>query len=873
MIVPAPAVHIPSGSGLFDKTLTQTDAAQRLQMLIHRATGILPDIVSATHAPASGTRVFVGYGQHLKGKVTPPTRPEGLKIQELDGCLYLLGEIVPAGVNNCPGPMDRGLMHAVETYAEKVLGYRFLFSTPDNTDTFELGTVVPKVDKFTIEPGLLIEDAPAFQHRVINTRPRPLMGLRSGSAPAFFCNHSYGMPWWAATYGKTHPEMFIPKQPSEIAGGSSGDAVTAMASQPNLSFLDYTEPLVLEKRLEQIQAYLDKGKAGGFYYNPTIKYLVEEPHDAAAPSVIYNDRAKALFNPKHHAWGNFSNIWFDYLNRMAGAAKQRWPNMRISTLAYMRHYGVPTFELADNIDVMVCLMRTSMGNKEPEVFHANLADVKEWSKRLGGDRDRLFLWEYGCWPPGVQAPIVCPNAMQKWLQAVQPYVSGAFIELYDPNEYNYLMRYLWMRLLWNPDLDVKAEIADVCGRFYGPAGATMTEFYSRLIERYETPWKDPKLTWGQYYLDEDLYFVQSYPSEEIERLAAIMETARREAGLPEGAAEEIGSGSFVHVSNAGDARVPLRFAVTALGSELVDPSVLWNTGWLCLRGRLQPGERLEISSEGAATVTATNGVRRDVALEHEGEMPSLDAGRACLVQFVEHSRKPNTRFRAEVLFGADGSPAPAAGELDVYARRMDWVSRAFRVLPADQRGSFGFFVQAHQAHERQGHAAWFARTRADELMAEMNAALARADGWAGDEDREAREKEHAAASEAFRKALMLDPTWKVREASSFWEVIKKRGERAELWLKMGQFEEARGEYEAALAGIPRQQKDAQSYVQMLIGDVYADEENWIEAEASYLQAQKTGLYGDRKQQVPSRLEKVRPLAETQRKQQAETFTP
>ena len=90
---------------------------------------------------------------------------------------------------------------------------------------------------------------------------------------------------------------------------------------------------------------------------------------------------------------------------------------------------------------------------------------------------------------------------------------------------------------------------------------------------------------------------------------------------------------------------------------------------------------------------------------------------------------------------------------------------------------------------------------------------------------------------------------------------------------MGQFEEARGEYEAALAGIPRQQKDAQSYVQMLIGDVYANEENWIEAEASYLQAQKTGLYGDRKQQVPSRLEKVRPLAETQRKQQAETFTP
>lgn len=51
--------------------------------------------------------------------------------------------------------------------------------------------------------------------------------------------------------------------------------------------------------------------------------------------------------------------------------------MRIATLAHTRHYGVPTFMLQDNIDVMMCVMRTSMGNKEPEVFRKNLADVKK----------------------------------------------------------------------------------------------------------------------------------------------------------------------------------------------------------------------------------------------------------------------------------------------------------------------------------------------------------------------------------------------------------------------------------------------------------------------------------------------------------------
>ena len=559
LIVPDAPAAIPGAPGLGSKNPTQRDAAERLRLLIEMATGRTPAIVTAAEAPATGMRIYVGYGPHLKDKVKPPTRPEGLKIQELGGNLYLLGEIAPQGTNNWPGPTDRGLMHAVETYAERVLGYRFLFATVDRKTRklTELGTVIPAVKSFSVPKGLLIEDAPAFTHRVTSSRPRDLVGLRTGSAPAFFCNHSYNINWWAATFGKTHPEMFIPRNP----GKDGKDAATAaMASQPNLRFLDYTEPLLLEKRLDNYEVFFEKGKAPGFYYNPTAKYMVEETIDAAAPTVQYNARSRALFDPKHHAWGNFSNIWFDYLNRMSAAARRRWPDrsLRISTLAYMRHYGVPAFKLAGNIDVMVCMMRTSMGNKQPEVFRKNLGDVKKWSAHLGGDRTRLFLWEYGCWPAfWVSTPILCPNAMQKWLQAVRPMVSGVFFEMYDPNEYYFIMRRLWTRLLWNPDLDVNAEIRDVCERFFGPAGATMTAFYLRLIERYERPWKGAKLTWDQYYLDDDLYFRQSFPPAEIEQLAVLLEKAKRESGLPTVTRKQVAMDSCVHLCNAGEKRVPV----------------------------------------------------------------------------------------------------------------------------------------------------------------------------------------------------------------------------------------------------------------------------------------------------------------------------
>ena len=179
------------------------------RLAAHRARG--PD---AEERPA----IYVGYGPHLEGRCEPPARPEGLKILERDGDVFLLGEIAPAGVNNWPGAADRGVMHAVETFAERVMGYRFLYSPPNDPELFELGTAIPALDTLAIEPGLRIEEAPRFEHRL--PCGTATLGLRSGSAPAFNCNHSYYVEAWAAMYAEKHPEIFIPKCPR--CGGENG---------------------------------------------------------------------------------------------------------------------------------------------------------------------------------------------------------------------------------------------------------------------------------------------------------------------------------------------------------------------------------------------------------------------------------------------------------------------------------------------------------------------------------------------------------------------------------------------------------------------------------------------------------------------------
>ena len=702
LVVPDQPLSVPGPNGLFRADLTQVTAAERLRMLIGEATRVWPRIFPAARTPKNGRRIYVGYGPHLEGRVEPPARPEGLIILERDGDLFLLGEIAKPGVNNWPGPADRGVMHAVETFAERVMGYRFLCSPPDDFRLFELGTVIPTLDTLTIQPGLRIEEAPAFQHRV--PCGTPTLGFRSGSASAFNCNHSYHVKEWARMYAEEHPELFIPKAPEGKT--ETDDAhVAAMGSQRHLNFLDYTEPLVLEKRLEHLRTFFEGKGSPGFYRVPTLKYIMEEPPDWAAPSFQYNERSRALWNPNADPWGGFSNIWFDYLRRLGGEVKTRWPHMRISSLAYMRHYDVPTFPIPDNVDVMVALMRTSMASKEPYVFAKNLAHVKKWFDYMGCDRSRLYLWEYGEWPAmnGVTPPLICPFAMQKWLQAVRPYVSGVFFEWYDPPEYS-LMPRLWARLLWDPDLDVAAEIADVCRRSYGPAGHTMTAFYRRLIERYEMQWTNPELVWDQFYLTPDLYYGESLPPAEIGRLAALLERARREVGLPAVVEAEIRHGSAVHLTNAEETGVPIRIVLTALEHELVNPSVGWEGGRIVWRGRLQPGERLDLAGAGQARLTAADGSVTETGGNLAGEAPTLTAGRSAVFHFWHAAPARDAPLQVKLRYGPEGEPVPVRAEQDIYARRLAWVRDPLLVFQPIPGRAFqrGLLAEGHVVHKHLG---------------------------------------------------------------------------------------------------------------------------------------------------------------------------
>ncbi len=564
--------------------LTQRDAAVRLADLLQRAGGSGFEVVSLSDAPTEPPRIFVGDGPHVAQLgVEPLIEPEGVRIVVRDGDLYLLGEVVPAGTNNWAASVDRGTMHAVEIFLERVVGYRFYFSSVRDQAMFELGTVVPELDALTLPDDLDISDAPAFRYRVAHGTPGgSVIGYRAGQSEAFLANHTHH--GWDRLYGGTHPEYFLLK-----ADGTR-----------DFRFLDYAEPGVLERELEHLATYFETGKPIGMLRPPTARYIAVEPDDNYPDS--HSAAAQAVLDYDRHRWGRQSDLWFDYVRRLAAEVDQRWPHMRVSTLAYQWHTLPPTFDLPPNVDVMLCMMLSTTMIKEPEAFAHNLDLVEQWSAKLGDDPSRLYLWDYWCWPGfWTSAPTLSPRTQQRWLQQMRGRVGGVFINGGGhPDPYQHFMYAVWLRLLWDPDMNVEAFLADYCERFYGPAAEPMHAFYRLLIDRWEgVAWPQ---SISQSYASPLLIYGQTYPPAVIDELQDHINAARATLGMPLRWTTDVRGLAYWSVRNSTEA--PKRFAFTATQHEgqALRPRLRWGGREVVYEGTLQQGDRLAVSVDGEATL-------------------------------------------------------------------------------------------------------------------------------------------------------------------------------------------------------------------------------------------------------------------------------
>ena len=269
---------------------------------------------------------------------------------------------------------------------------------------------------------------------------------------------------------------------------------------------------MLAARVQVTQDMYD-GKGGWFgeHGHPGPKWIPFEPADLwDYKGLCHCDLCKPQLQPQRGRFGQNSNLLFRHGVQFAAEVAKQWPDKRVGMLAYEGHMLPPDFDLPDNLDVQVCMMWSATMGKEPYWHERNLQLLRDWSKRVGGKRERLYIWNFYCYPAYfTKAPLFFPHALRKWFQDTYALSSGEFVcPGGSPPQYEIVMAWLWHRLMWDRNADVDALLRDQCLTLFGPAGKTMEKLYATVIDRYENvPWSQK---FDECYVPPDQMYGETY---------------------------------------------------------------------------------------------------------------------------------------------------------------------------------------------------------------------------------------------------------------------------------------------------------------------------------------------------------------------------
>ncbi|MBT4814190.1 MAG: DUF4838 domain-containing protein [Lentisphaerae bacterium] len=513
----------PASVPVYGKKATVRDVAVVLQDYVGRVTGVRLPLVSETAVPENaGTLILVGDTQRGRALGVTPAGlpPEGYRIRSLPGCIAIVGETTSEGI-------DRSTAFGVYDFIERAAGVRWYFPG-------EIGTVIPNRDSLSIGP-LDVTNAPHFEVRIggvdhwQTTQAKAWHpAIRFGSHDGMVANHTHEQ--WHRLYGKTKPTIFAIRE-----DGSRAITTERHATGQNRSYLCYSSPTLLGHYGTVIDGYVNDGNMrpwAGAAARPKGHMIPFGPNDNR--ELCLCPECKPRIDEERGRWGKGSDLIFGFVRRLAEQTKARHPDHVIWTLAY-DHYQLPATDITefpDNLGVTLCLIPTVVQMNHPGVRARNRQLIDDWYALVRGNRRRLVVWDYFCYPNyWLMAPTELPRTMKEHVNYLRDKALGIFNNGFsisrkpDPKAY-LTLRMVWLmhQLLWNPDLDLDAARRDWCRDLFGPASQEMDGFYRILEDRWEdVVWsQEPKVG----YVGENSVFAETYPAPVVQDLEGLLDKAQ-----------------------------------------------------------------------------------------------------------------------------------------------------------------------------------------------------------------------------------------------------------------------------------------------------------------------------------------------------------
>ncbi len=237
-----------------------------------------------------------------------------------------------------------------------------------------------------------------------------------------------------------------------------------------------TNPEVRELMVKKALEYFKK--------RPTAASFPMDPADNFDHCQCEN--CKKLDNPGEISKGYpcVSNRVAAFANYVAKRIAETYPDKKIGFYAYANKKLPPTIKLHKNIFVPYTRDSSSLIHLMPDEQVPSSLEYWQSLKKWQQVCSNMYAYEYD--PVSWTGSLPCPTYLVRAQALKKQYDMGIKGVINDQGPRGdatlFVNRYMEARFRTNPDLDPKKELADMCNKFFGPAGKAMNQYYLSLAK-------------------------------------------------------------------------------------------------------------------------------------------------------------------------------------------------------------------------------------------------------------------------------------------------------------------------------------------------------------------------------------------------------
>ncbi|MGN6495415.1 MAG: DUF4838 domain-containing protein [Agriterribacter sp.] len=437
-------------------------AAGELQHWLYEISGVYIPVLRSD-MEATGKSIFVGYNDAIANKTNAPApgeHDEAYHYFSDSGNIYIYGG------------RQRGTMYGVFSFLENEFGCRWY--TPSVT-------VIPKRNGLTFgtynhkeSPGIQVRNNFYFEafdpvwaaRNKMNGRMYMYLPEKKIMDGGFFYSDQ---PGGVETYWSVHtfrsllpPAEFFDKHPEYF---SLNKGVRSKTREQ----LCLSNPNVLRLVITRLKEHMQK--------HPDFRIFCVSQNDNTNPCEC--DKCQTIVKKE----GSEAGIILWFVNQVAAAVEQQYPDKYIGTLAY-RYTQVPPKNVRPRKNVVIrlcpieaCAVHDLQSCPQNKSFNNILHN---WSSIS----PQLYIWDYVINFHHLVLPFPNFNVLQPNIQNFRKNKSLGIMEQADyvgrGGEFAELRMYLLSKLLWNPDGDVQTTINDFLTGYYGRSAPFVRQYFDAM---------------------------------------------------------------------------------------------------------------------------------------------------------------------------------------------------------------------------------------------------------------------------------------------------------------------------------------------------------------------------------------------------------